>query len=446
MAKFTTKDITSAMSQATGKDVDGLAIAQAIYNSASPQLKSAIPAPRVGNAVEIGQGLLQYPDTLASEWVTLASRIGRVIAHDKMLTNKLADFKRGPMPQGYTIEEYYVDVCEEHEFNPSLAETNQFKRELPNVKTLFHTVNRKSFYKQTIEDDVLRSYFVDWSGQERMIASIVNALYKSDNKDDYNYMKRVLTEYYDKGYMRVVPVTKVTNEESARALAIAITTYAGYLTEPTAEYNAMGVTTQSEMEDLYIVVTSPVNAQLNINWLAQTFQLDIASFKAHILLIPTLPSVTNGEIQAMVIDRDLYMVLDQLYKVTVKYNGEGLYWNYWLHHWEVLSASRFANAIAFVAGDVAKVTGVIVSPAIGAVRKGDTIQLTAQVNTTSSDIDTTVTWDVAGGGDGTTVDENGLLTVAETETATELTVTAISTALTSVKGTSTIAVLPAAEV
>ena len=279
-----------------------------------------------------------------------------------------------------------------------------------------------------------------------MIASIVNALYKSDNKDDYNYMKRVLTEYYDKGYMRVVPVTKVTNEESARALAIAITTYAGYLTEPTAEYNAMGVTTQSEMEDLYIVVTSPVNAQLNINWLAQTFQLDIASFKAHILLIPTLPSVTNGEIQAMVIDRDLYMVLDQLYKVTVKYNGEGLYWNYWLHHWEVLSASRFANAIAFVAGDVAKVTGVIVSPAIGAVRKGDTIQLTAQVNTTSSDIDTTVTWAVAGGVEGTTVDENGLLTVAETETATELTVTATSTALISVKGTSTIAVLPAVEV
>lgn len=58
---------------------------------------------------------------------------------------------------------------------------------------------------------------------------------------------------------------------------------------------------------------------------------------------------------------------------------------------------------------------------------GKTLQLQAAVSGTG-DVDTAVTWSVTGGSAGTSIDANGLLTVAADETAESLTVTAVSVA------------------
>ena len=73
------------------------------------------------------------------------------------------------------------------------------------------------------------------------------------------------------------------------------------------------------------------------------------------------------------------------------------------------------------------VTGITVTPKTATVGKGKTQQFTARVKGTG-DFDKTVTWSVIGGGQGTSIDENGLLTVAKDETAKTLTVRATSNA------------------
>ena len=98
--------------------------------------------------------------------------------------------------------------------------------------------------------------------------------------------------------------------------------------------------------------------------------------------MPTLPSTGQGKIEAIVCDSEIYRVFDQKYSVGVAYNAKGLYWNYFLHHWEGIATSRFANAIAFVSGDVEeKVTAIYANPQVVSVKKDSSVTVPFTVQT-----------------------------------------------------------------
>jgi hypothetical protein len=385
MPRTTGKDVAKAIQEDLGLETQptGQEVASAMYRVSSPNFQSTIGDPNEVSSLEFMNGLLEYPDSLGVEFMNLATRIGRVIAHRNILTNKLAPFKMANMALGYTMEEYFVECAKEHEYDQADAENTLFKRELPDIKTAFYVVNRKSYYPATITDDDMRKYFVSWDGVNSLIARIVDSMYNGDNKDDYNYMKSALVKHYENGLMKIVKTSAVTDTETAKELARKITEYVSYLTEPTNEYNAMAVTKQNDYEDIYVILNGLSNSYLNIDWLAQTFQLEFAEFKAHVLVLPTLPSTNQGTIEALVVDSEIYRVFDQKYSVGVAYNAKGLYWNYFLHHWEGIATSRFANAIAFVSGTVEeKVTAIYSNPQVVQVNKDGsvTVSFTVQTN------------------------------------------------------------------
>lgn len=384
MPRTTGKDVAKAIQTNLGLETQptGQEVASAMYRVSSPNFQSTIGDPNDVSSLEFMNGLLEYPDTLGVEFMNLATRIGRVIAHRNILTNKLGPFKMENMALGYTMEEYFVECAKEHAYDQADAENTLFKRELPDIKTAFYVVNRKSYYPATITDDDMRKYFVSWDGVNSLIARIVDSMYNGDNKDDYNYMKSALITHYENGLMKIVKTRAVTDTDTAKELARKITEYVSYLTEPTNEYNAMAVTKQNDYEDIYVILNGKSNSYLNIDWLAQTFQLEFAEFKAHVLVLPTLPSTTQGTIEALVVDSEIYRVFDQKYSVGVAYNAKGLYWNYFLHHWEGIATSRFANAIAFVSGDVAeKVTAIYANPQVVQVKKEGNITVPFTVQT-----------------------------------------------------------------
>lgn len=384
MPRTTGKDVAKAIQEDLGLETQptGQEVASAMYRVSSPNFQSTIGDPNEVSSLEFMNGLLEYPDSLGVEFINLATRIGRVIAHRNILTNKLAPFKMENMALGYTMEEYFVECAKEHAYDQADAEDTLFKRELPDIKTAFYVVNRKSYYPATITDDDMRKYFVSWDGVNSLIARIVDSMYNGDNKDDYNYMKSALVKHYENGLMKIVKTSAVTDTNTAKELAREITEYVSYLTEPTNEYNAMAVTKQNDYEDIYVILNGKSNSYLNIDWLAQTFQLEFAEFKAHVLVLPTLPSTKQGTIEALVVDSEIYRVFDQKYSVGVAYNAKGLYWNYFLHHWEGIATSRFANAIAFVSGNVEeKVTAIYANPTVVQVKKGGSVTVPFTVQT-----------------------------------------------------------------
>jgi uncharacterized protein YjdB len=95
------------------------------------------------------------------------------------------------------------------------------------------------------------------------------------------------------------------------------------------------------------------------------------------------------------------MVYDNLFQLETVRNRKGFTTTISCTCWQTLSASRFANAIAFVSGAVPAVTSVIVDPVIVSLKQGATHEFTAYVRATDGN-DHPVTWSVAASTSSTT--------------------------------------------
>ena len=104
----------------------------------------------------------------------LVNRIGRVIITSKSYTNPLRVFKKGILEYGETIEEIFVNIAKAKQFDPSVAEEEVFKREIPDVNAVFHKMNLQNFYKVTVSNEQLRQAFLSSQGINDLIGYIVD--------------------------------------------------------------------------------------------------------------------------------------------------------------------------------------------------------------------------------------------------------------------------------
>jgi hypothetical protein len=403
-------------------------IVNAIKNSAGDKFDQYVPLAHANNVAEVGAGILAN-QTIQNDFITaLVDRIGLVVIKHASLSNPLAKFKKGDMPLGRTIEEIFTDITKAKKYDAEDAENTVFKREIPNVRTLFHERNRQDFYHQTIQDDSLQTAFVSWGNFENFLSTIISAIYNSAEVDEYEYMKLLVDNYYAKGLFKVIPVTKPDTETATREFVKKIRATAKKMTLPTGsrEYNALAVRTRTEMDDLHLIIDADLEAELDVDVLARAFNMDRTNFMGHVTVIDGFASTG---LEAVLIDADWYMVYDNKLKMETIRNPRGLYWNYYFHVWQTLSVSRFANAVAFVSGATPAVTQVIVDPTILSIKQGASFEFTAYVRATD-DLDHPIVWSVAGRNgatvaSGTAIDQNGKLTIGATQVG-ELTVTAKS--------------------
>lgn len=412
--RITIKDIKTTLGITETYD-----IVNAIRNSASDSFQNYVPLASAENVAEIGQGIL-INQAVQNEFITsLVDRIGLVVVRAISLQNPLKKFKKGSMTQGRTIEEIFVDIVKAKKYDPFDAESTVFKRQIPNVKTLFHERNRQDFYEQTIQDDSLKSAFTSWGNFETFIGGIINAIYNSAEVDEYEYMKLLIDNYFSKGLFTVVPVTKPDTETATKDFVKKLRATVGRMTLPSGsrDYNSLAVRTRSDVSDLHLIIDADLQAEMDVDVLAKAFNMDKTSFLGNVTVIDGFAS---SGLEAVLIDREWFMVFDNLLKLETIRNPKGLYWNYFYHVWQTMSVSRFANAVAFVSGTVAPVTQVIVDPTILALKAGQSFTFTAYVRQTDTAAHA-VTWSVAGANGttvqtGTAVDSTGKLTLAANQT------------------------------
>ena len=444
----------------TASSVD---ILNSIRNSATPYYQAMIPkaAANTSSIRNIGNVMMNY-EPLQNEFLSaLYNRIGRVIITSKMYYNPWAPFKKGLMELGETVEEVFVNIAKAHTFNPEKAETEFMKREIPDVRAAFHTMNYQKFYKATISNDQLRQAFLSWQGITDLIAKIVDAMYTAHNYDEFQVTKYMLARNILNGYLHPVTVPSIS-KENVEGIVTEVKAASNNLVYMSRDYNLAGVDTFTEKKDQFIITTARFDAIMDVNVLAAAFNMDKAEFMGNRVQIDGFDKIDDArmtqlfaddpnagytpltseekaalaQIPAIIVDRDYFMIFDNLYKFTEDYNGEGLYWQYWYHAWKTFSTSPFANAVIFVPG-TPSITKVTVSPSTATVNKGNMLQLNAVV-TAESFAPKSVVWSV--NSESSTISQTGLLTVNTKETLRSLTVTATSTYDDGKSGTATITV------
>lgn len=403
---------------------------------------------------DIGRYIMQYEPYQNAYLTALVNRIARVIVTSRMWKDKWAVFDMGKMDYGETIEEIFVNIAKPHSYDPAKAETQVFKREIPDVRAAFHSMNYQKFYKVTISNEQLRQAFLSYYDMNELIARIVDSLYTAMNLDTFLTKKYMLAREAVNGGIYTV-VTKPISGEGADP-DDAITKYRQYtnnLEFLKTLYNRAGVRNSTPVADQVIIVPNEAEATLGVKVLAAAFNLSEVDYISRRIAVDSFGFDADDEarlaelfagdstyrpftgeekkalqmISAVKLAKDWFMCFDNFEQFTENYNGEGLYWQYFFHMWKTFSVSPFANAVLFTS-QVSEVKAVTVSPAAANVAQGTSIVMTAEVAGTGL-FEKTVEWSVTGTGDmaaGTHIDGTaGVLRVASDETVGNvLTVTA----------------------
>lgn len=386
----------------TNSSVD---ILNVIRNNATVNYQNYVPVatPDADSIREIGAIIMDSPN-LQNEFLNaLVNRIGRVLISSKMYDNPWAMFKKGVLEFGETIEEIFVNIAKPFQFDPEVAESEVFKREIPDVRAAFHIMNYQKFYKTTVSNDQLRQAFLSWVGITDLIAKIVNSMYTSANYDEFQTMKYVLAKHILNGRMYPVTVPTVSTE-NMKTIVSQIKGVSNTFEFMSDKYNVSGVQTFTEKKDQYLLINSNFDATMDVEVLASAFNMDKAEFMGQRVLVdsfgsldiarlnllfkddPTYTEISKDELEALdkipcvLVDKDWFMIFDNFYNFTEQYNGQGLYWNYFYHVWKTFSVSPFANNALFVPA-TPTVTSVTVSPDTATVKAGSSITLSAVVQT-----------------------------------------------------------------
>lgn len=441
-------------------------VLNAIRNSASINYRDYVPiATADADSIrEIGATIMDYP-ALQNEFLNaLVNRIGRVILTSKSYQNPWAMFKKGFLEFGETIEEVFTNLAKPFQFDPAVAENEIFKREIPDVRSAFHVLNYQKFYKATVSQEQLRMAFMSWDGVTSLISSIVESMYTAANYDEFITMKYMLCRRLLSGEIYWAnPGGGAINE--AKDIVKSMRKYSNLLTFLSADYNLAGVYNSTKKDDQYIIIPSSMMAEIDVDVLAAAFNMDKVDFMGHVVLVdafsnldaarlnelfkddPTYKEFDLREqmslstIAAVLVDKDFFMIFDNLQNFTENYNGQGLYWNYFYHVWKTFSTSPYANAILFTIsggtnwGDAT----VTVTPSAATVMPGQSVQLDAKINNASAFVSKAIDWE--SNSEYATVNKSGVVTVlANAPKSTQITITAKAHANTETKATATITV------
>lgn len=440
-------------------------ILNAIRNDATQMYQNYVPIAQQepSNVKAIGEALMQFP-ALQNEFLTaLVNRIAFVKVRNMEFSNPYAKFKKGVLDFGETIEDIFVEIAEPFRYDPAVAESKVFKRQIPDVRSAFHILNYQEYYKVTVQNNDLRKAFLSWQGVEDLISKIVNSVYIAAEYDEFLITKYMLMKHILAGHLKpIAPSGATTTTDAKDYKAIS-----NLLEFPSTEYNMSGVHNVTKKDNQYLFLTAAADAAMDVDVLAAAFNMDKAEFMGHRVVIDTFASIDTArleklfkddpnfeaftsaelallaDVKAVLVDIDWFMIYDNLMEFTEQYNGEGLYWNYWYHTWKTFSVSPFANAVVFANGTSA-VTSVTVSPAtvtIPAPVAGNVIHFSAVVEKTGFASEQ-VEWSISDNAEGVArIDESGnVLIVAAPESEIAITVTATSIFDNTVSGTATLTI------
>lgn len=453
-------------------DANSVGIINAIRNNASAEYYQAVPeAKATTESIRmVGEAICAQRPRMNEFINALVNRIALVTVTSKSYSNPLSFVKKGVLEFGETIEEIFVDIAKAHPFDQKDSENTLFKREVPNVSSMFHAVNYEEFYPVTISDRELRRAFLSLAGVTDLISKIVRSVYSASEVDEYIMTKYTIAQLLLNGSLKTRTIVEPTDDTTARASIVAMKSIANKFNFMSTDYNIAGVYNFCPTENTYVITTAEFDALTDVEVLAKAFNMsktewlgrhamvDSFSFNASeverldMLLAKDeyyqLHKLSSGDLEALdkvtafSADAEFFQFYDNLLEFTEVYNGKGLYWNYFYHVWKIFSASPFANAVAFTT-ITPTVTSVTVNGSATATAES-TVVYTASVSATDF-ANKGVVWSIAssssGGGDiaHATIDNLGRARF-DASASGNYDITATSAFDSSVKGTKTVTV------
>lgn len=342
----------------------------------------------------------------ANEFVsTLINKIVKSYMIRNEFRNPLARLKKGAINEGDAVEEMVIELSQVHEYN-STEDREYPIQEIPDIKNEIHKINYTKYYKKTINRAMLRRAFYSNDGMEELVNAIIETMFVSAEVDEFIMQKYMLCMSLKYGF--VVPITYEISAEKEESYKNFLETARGAFSDMkymSTTYNAIGVNSVTPEKRRVLIINNRFSSGLGVQALAYMFDNEKADIRAEDIIeingfnagdikrltgllsdgsgkmLTEMPSEEDirrfNATPAFLIDERWFMIFDNLFEMTHFFNPEKLYWNYWLHKWNIFSVSRFVNAVA-VTSLKAGATSITISPENATIARGQSITYTVE--------------------------------------------------------------------
>ena len=344
--------------------IDNVTFVKALSSATSQEFKDRIGSVTQANIKAIGTAITDYP-TVKNEFVqVLTNQVSKQLFFNKVWENPYKMFNRGQLPYGKSIESIFVDIVKGKDRTRQTTATNLasdlLTRETPNVKVEYYTENFQQQYPTTISDEELKGAFRNPNGLSEMTARILQAPLTGAEFDQFLMIKHALANLKTASVnIDKTAYTTLTAKEKANVITTSVKAYVKKLKFLSNDYNAQGVMTFSRPDDLYLIVPADISAFLDVEQLANAFNISKVELPTRVLDIDnfqkintgsnatTVPYVEDTDALFYLIDKDAIQLYETLNESESFRNPQAKYTNIWFDRWGIIASCHFANAIKF---------------------------------------------------------------------------------------------------
>ena len=344
--------------------LDNVTFTKALTSATSQEFKDRIGDVTKENMHKIADIITDYP-TAKNEFVNvLTNQVAKQRFFSKAYENPYKMFKKGMLPYGKSIESIFVDIVKGKDRSRQTTATNLasdlLSRQQPNVKVEYYSENKQMQYQATISDEELKGAFRAENGLSEMTARILQAPLTGAEFDQFLMIKHALANLK----CAEVKVGKtayqgLTPKEKANLITTTVKAYVKKLKFLSNNYNAQGVMTFSRPSDSYLFVPADISAFLDVEQLANAFNISKVELPTRVLDIDDFQKVNTGndasskpyveDTDALfyLIDKDAIQLYETLNESESFRNPQAKYTNIWFDRWGIIASCHFANAIKF---------------------------------------------------------------------------------------------------
>ncbi len=330
----------------------------------SSTLKDNIPLATNATLQGTGAAIMQYTPFMNEFINGLVNRILFQEARGAVYENPLRIFKGVDVPFGTDVQDSIANPAVATPYDSS-AMSDVLSPANPDVKTVYYRRNRQDKYKVTIYDAQLAGAFLNADAFGNFTNMILNTLTSGDNIDEFKLMKGIVGKAINDGNINKTEITLEAGKHEDFAKTLITDAKAKYLQFqfPSTAYNcyqkmataagvknAIPLTTWTTPDRISVIIRADVAAYTDVEVLAKAFNMDKTTFMGRQVIVDNFGDTGDAaKTLAVIADNTFLRTHDNRFQMAeAPYNAATLSRTYFLHHWETMAFSPFANAHAFI--------------------------------------------------------------------------------------------------
>ena len=322
-------------------------ILEKAWLSGTNDYQQRIPNPAISSYAEHVAALFDpMNNDLYNQFSGMLVGLMGTYVESKLFENPLRALKKPAAQWGNTERRVAVKYLQAHSYK--VDDETLLKLEKPEFVEWFYSVGEPRRYEFSWSKyEMQRVFSADGYGYDDLLAATISQMYSSDNYDEMNIMIQMFAEADQRmgGLFRYNLSAAPTTEATGKELLTGIRAVAGRMKFPTRLYNHIPVPVFETGDTLILWVTPETQANLDVNTLANVFQLDKADIQYRIITIPEFPL---PNVYAALTSEDFVYARDVYYGIEPPfYNPANMTSKYYLQHAEMIGFNPAANCVLF---------------------------------------------------------------------------------------------------